>query len=452
MQRWLAKFVCGLIMFVAMPICFLLPVRMVSVFRRWGARGQLIIDLLSCFAGGVFLATYLVFMAPAVRVLIETNLMKPHGITYPLPDALIGVGFFMMLTINYVVRTVNDCSTSPSTTRRRSAAASSRHRRSSSGRSRMDSARSEVFYEDAIRCVQVITDASSVDKVSPDDVVVCNETSTNGNGIVSVNGNPLRSSSMARQFSLQSTLSDALGTDAFHRPPGVRSSVSAVHRGPGISASLRASIAELASMDGDDWAHAGGEEGKTSVTRSVVMMLALSVDSVLEGMTIGLKQTVIEVWAIFIGILVHEAVIAFCLGLQLVRVNAGRLGPVVAACTVYTLMNPIGVAIATAVFETADASEAIDLANGVLQAVTSGCFIYVVFYEILDGQITDNTPLSRIAAVFFGFVFLAAFAAIPGSGAYDHQRTHLCRDDVIINATAAAAADDDAVTFTNLAR
>ena len=66
------------------------------------------LDLLTCFAGGVFLASYLVFMAPAVRVLIEENLMKENGIEYPLPDMIIGLGFFGMLMLDKLVKTLSN--------------------------------------------------------------------------------------------------------------------------------------------------------------------------------------------------------------------------------------------------------------------------------------------------------------------------------------------------------
>ena len=62
----------------------------------------------------------------------------------------------------------------------------------------------------------------------------------------------------------------------------------------------------------------------------------------------------------------------------------------------------------------------VELANGILQALTAGCFIYVIFYEILEGQINQETPFSKIMATFVGYVFLASFAAIPGSSAYGH--------------------------------
>lgn len=394
MQRWHAKTICGIIMFVLMPICFLLPVRMVTLFNQWGHRGQLFLDLLSCFAGGVFLASYLVFMAPAVRVLIETNLMQPYGIEFPLPDTIIGLGFFIMLVINYVVRAVNKCTTSRSAARKK-------QRQLVALRTRNESTNSEKYNKEAAAAETSDSESrghqlqlhspltGDLDNRETDElVVIVGSEATAGNG----HGPTV----MSRQRS--QSIGSRYFNDQFHGP-----------RGPSRYSSMV--DVELTVLS---------TEGQTLV-RSIVMMLALSVDSVLEGMTIGLKQTVVEVWAIFIGIVVHESVIAFCLGLQLVRLNTGRYGPVMAAAIVYTLMNPLGVIVATAVYETYDSDPRVELANGILQALTSGCFIYVIFYEILDGQITDSTPLAKIVAVFVGYAFLASFAAIPGSGPYHYS-------------------------------
>lgn len=108
MKRWEIKIVCGVVMLIAMLVCFLLPIKLTVFFRRRGDNGQYYLDLLSCFAGGVFLAAYLIFMAPAVRELLLVNVMIPYRIEYPLPDMLIGVGFFILLILNRVVISISE--------------------------------------------------------------------------------------------------------------------------------------------------------------------------------------------------------------------------------------------------------------------------------------------------------------------------------------------------------
>jgi len=125
----------------------------------------------------------------------------------------------------------------------------------------------------------------------------------------------------------------------------------------------------------------------------------------------------LQVWAIFIGNLVHETVIAFCLGLQLVRVHNSHK-PVVIAAVAYALMNPFGLFLTMAIFESIRTSPSIDLANGMFQALSSGCFIYVTFCEILEGQITHRTSFAKISSMFAGYATMAVFAAVPGSSSY----------------------------------
>lgn len=365
MERWHAKVIAGVVMLFAILGCFLLPIKLTVYFRRRGDNGQYFLDLLACFAGGVFLAAYLIFMAPAVRELLLESLMKPYAIEYPIPDMLIGIGFFILLLLNRVVVSLSKFS------KRR------RHRHMKEN-------------DDAeLRNGKSLTTSSSA-------ATQLTTVSSNGELLEPLHAEDSRHEKFVEapvgpdEFSIEVAIPD----DADDYPHD-RNSPYPLPR--------RSSITDVAHQD--------------SMTRSIIMMLALSLDSVFEGITTGLKTTNVEVWAIFIGNLVHETVIAFCLGLQLVRVHE-KTTPVVMAAIAYSLMNPVGLVVATAIYETRETDARIDIVNGVLQALTSGCFIYVTFCEILEGQITHNTSYAKIASLFIGFAVLAIFAAVPGSSSY----------------------------------
>uniref|UniRef100_T1EI29 Zinc transporter ZIP1 n=1 Tax=Helobdella robusta TaxID=6412 RepID=T1EI29_HELRO len=298
-----AKIVAGVVMLFSILICFLLPIKLNVFFKKRGDKGQYYLDLLTCFAGGVFLAVYLIFMAPAVRDLILENLMIPNNISYPLPDVLIGVGFFLMLILNRVVVS---------------------------------------FKSSTSICI------NNGQKLTSDSVIVDDSELDNIITIFDPN-NPFP---LAR----------------------------------------RSSITDVAHQD--------------SAIRSVLMMLALSLDSVFEGLTTGLKTTTMEVWAIFIGNMVHETIIAFCLGLQLVKIYKNRKLPVIISAVAYSLMNPVGLAIATVCYESQGSGPTLDLISGFIQGVTSGCFIYVTFCEILEGQITHQMAYGKIFSMLAGFIIL----------------------------------------------
>lgn len=336
MERLHAKIIAGVVMLVAIFICFVLPIKMSVFFKKKGDKGKYYLDLLACFAGGVFLAVYLIFMAPAVRDLILENLMIPNQITYPIPDVLIGAGFFLMLILNRIVVSLCHTFQSKKTSAPQLTSISSRN--------------SEKMTTEL--CQNGI-------KTSSVDVIVDNTALDNIEKIDPNNPYPL---------------------------------------------ARRSSIEDVAQQE--------------SVARGIVMMLALSFDSLFEGLTTGLKTTTVEVWAIFVGNLVHEAIIAFCLGLQLIKANGNKRLPVILAAVAYSLMNPIGLTVATIFYEWKNTGAELDLVSGLIQGITSGCFIYVTFCEILEGQLTHQTPYSKIISMVLGFIFLAAFSGIPGGSSY----------------------------------
>ena len=153
-------------------------------------------------------------------------------------------------------------------------------------------------------------------------------------------------------------------------------------------------------------------------TRSLLLLLALSLHHVFEGMSVGLKHTNHAVWALTIAILSHEVVIAFCLGMQLVSAYSSTKKVVIAA-TMCSAMVPLGIVVGMLVVETGsgDESTGLDILNGTLQAISTGVFIYVTFFEILGGEINhDDTNMTKVAFILIGFLVLAALGLVPEGG------------------------------------
>lgn len=357
MEIWHIKMISGIVMFIAVLFCFLLPIKLIAFFHRLSDHGQHYLDLLTCFAGGVFLATYLLFMAPAARELILKSLMEPHQIEYPIPDVLIGVGFCMILMLNRVVLSLSQYS------------------------------REQFHHHRGINAA-----GSGAKPLSASSTATTELVDECGNGMHLVYENDDRLHRVDAAVEVEAVSMAIVTADEVEDLP----------QDP-YPIPCRSSISDIAHQD--------------SMARSIILMMALSLDSILEGATTGLKTTFIEVWAIFFGNLVHETIIAFCLGLQLIRVH-DRVQPVAVAAFLYALMNPVGLVIATAVYETQKSDPRMDLVNGILQALISGCFIYVTFCEILEGQITHRMSYAKIVALFAGFAVLAIFSTIPGSSSY----------------------------------
>lgn len=76
-------------------------------FTQRGRSGRRVIEILHCFGGGIFFGTYLLHMAPEVRVLLERSWLRPNSLEYPYPELFMGVGFFLVLYLEKLLKTIS---------------------------------------------------------------------------------------------------------------------------------------------------------------------------------------------------------------------------------------------------------------------------------------------------------------------------------------------------------
>jgi len=157
----------------------------------------------------------------------------------------------------------------------------------------------------------------------------------------------------------------------------------------------------------------GGGHGHHHATRSLVLILALSLHRIFEGMSIGLQQTVANVASLFGAVMCHETVIGFSLGLQFVR-SGFALRRLLITSFVCSVIMPLGVLIGLVMTEVESSDSGMDIANGVLQAIAMGTFIYVTFFEILQEEIdAADTSLGKVVCIAAGFALMALLNLVP---------------------------------------
>ena len=107
-----------------------------------------------------------------------------------------------------------------------------------------------------------------------------------------------------------------------------------------------------------------------------------------------------NIWEYKVGI---NAIIANCVCLWKCQLS-----------NLHIVSSHSGTAIGTLITETGGKSNGLDIANGVLQAISSGTFIYVTFFEILQSEIShDNASIDKLLSVLLGFGVVAGLSAIP---------------------------------------
>jgi len=145
-----------------------------------------------------------------------------------------------------------------------------------------------------------------------------------------------------------------------------------------------------------------------SKLRSLLLLLALSLHSVFEGLAIGLQPNVDEVLEIFAAVALHKSVVAFSLSLNLVQSNL-KLGSILQLTFIFCVASPVGLGIGMGVMKMCSSGQLIVL-SGLLQGLACGTFLYVTFFEVLPHEL--NSSGQRMSKLFFIILGFASSCAI----------------------------------------
>ncbi|XP_005090365.1 zinc transporter ZIP1 [Aplysia californica] len=144
-----------------------------------------------------------------------------------------------------------------------------------------------------------------------------------------------------------------------------------------------------------------------SPLRTLLLLLALSLHSVFEGLTIGLQLSVGEVLGIFAALVLHKSILSFSLGMNLVQSKLS-VKSAIKSVVVFSLSSPVGIAIGITITDLWD-SVSSGLIHGLLQGIASGTFLYIIFFEILPKEF--NCESDRLLKVL---CLIVGFAAVTG--------------------------------------
>ncbi|CAI4226527.1 unnamed protein product [Auanema sp. JU1783] len=156
--------------------------------------------------------------------------------------------------------------------------------------------------------------------------------------------------------------------------------------------------------------------------RSVTLVLALSIHSIIEGVALGVGNNAAETTALFLSLLVHKLIVAFSVGLQLSRTHAHQLGWVFVSMLTLALMSPLGALIGMVLQSATEASFGKDLTITILQGLAVGTFLYVTFFEVLLHERDNEHPnLLKLVVMILGFGLIGLLRLIDS---HDHDHSH----------------------------
>lgn len=134
-----------------------------------------------------------------------------------------------------------------------------------------------------------------------------------------------------------------------------------------------------------------------SSLRGLLIVLALSVHELFEGLAVGLEGSAKNVWYLFGAVAAHKLVLAFCVGVELIVAKTNKWLAFVYVLT-FSVVSPLGIGIGILV--SGGDSESTGMVSAILQGLASGTLLYVVFFEILQ---KDKAGLLQLVAILIGF-------------------------------------------------
>ncbi|GFO41050.1 Zinc transporter zip1 [Plakobranchus ocellatus] len=144
-----------------------------------------------------------------------------------------------------------------------------------------------------------------------------------------------------------------------------------------------------------------------SPLRAMLLVCALALHSIFEGLTVGLQHKIGDVLGIFAALVLHKSILSFSLGMNLVQSRISRKSAV-KSILVFSIASPMGIAIGLMINDLWN-SVSSGLVHGLLQGVASGTFLYIIFFEILPKEFNNGDD--RLLKIFF---LLIGYSAVTG--------------------------------------
>lgn len=163
--------------------------------------------------------------------------------------------------------------------------------------------------------------------------------------------------------------------------------------------------------------------------REVMVVMALSVHSLFEGLAVGLEDSCGGVWQLFLAIAIHSIAIVFCIGTDMVN-NGTNQARIILSMVVLSLVSPIGVVVGIIFTHDAHVQTGGDmLLMGVLQGLACGSLLYITFFEVLNREKLSRHGMSGMVGALFillGFSLMAALNILAGHshGVAGHAHGH----------------------------
>ncbi|MCP9264061.1 TBC1 domain family member 2B [Dirofilaria immitis] len=153
---------------------------------------------------------------------------------------------------------------------------------------------------------------------------------------------------------------------------------------------------------------------KDNYVKSLSLVAAIAVHSCLEGFTFGIQYTMFSVTTLFLGIIVHKSLIAFSIGMNLIKAHPNKIYFVILLIIFVALMSPVGGLIGIALKDAKIDEQSQNAVTAIASSLANGTFIYITFFEILfPEQRCTERKMEQWLSTTVGFCLIGQSEMMP---------------------------------------
>ncbi|XP_060079032.1 zinc transporter ZIP1-like [Ylistrum balloti] len=317
------------------------------------SRLQYFVSLLNCFAGGVFLGTSILHL---IQESMETVAESLPEVEYPLSGVLIGAGFFIVLGLEHIIGLASKGNDSP------------------------------------------FLDHGHEHGTNDKNSVVLNK-------IIQTSQNRECNGKTNSTFVEDENKDEELRSVTLNKPEKVSfgKKETQTEGEQAVTPEMDNKDTNLSSMD------LPGDSGSktTKRIRTIILVIALSIHMVFEGMAIGFQDTEVDLWTLAIAISIHKVIVVFSVCMKMREIIDSNV-QIIIYILYLASVSPIGIAIGLAISSSGSTGSTQDIISGILQSLAAGTFVYVTFFEILQKELTNGYSMLKVFLTFIGFGAMAA--------------------------------------------
>ncbi|XP_029646572.2 protein zntD-like [Octopus sinensis] len=143
---------------------------------------------------------------------------------------------------------------------------------------------------------------------------------------------------------------------------------------------------------------------------AIILLLVLIFHSFFDGITLGLRKEVMDIFTIMFALIFHKCLIAFSLTLKLRETFTDRLWRVKLWLVIFSFISPIGATIGWLLsYNEMDPMVFHKGLSGTLTSISTGTLFYVTFFEILGPDLINHKGnFLQVLSVMIGFGVMAS--------------------------------------------